>query len=344
MSGVPIRALNKLEVLGLDLLSHDLSLPSQAWTQWLEHIQSYHRSLAPYPEPIGPPKETPHTMIRHTIDELVLAGNRAQMPNAVPAPVFLDLVEQHAEHFNDSLTVQEQYDLSEVDLDKDGPLREEYLPKRKTTKEREEKVRWLQDLPPPAEWSPAADPPIHRVRPVYQAVQGPVPPPAPVLPFAYPVAFPPAVMGSAANNTIPSDSVRFPGFFPDPHKQDRFRTHHHSASSSLLGPFSGSMTHVPSVPYIAPVDDGQYRECHIPNATNNVHCRPEFISRRISVSTLLPSEGTHPSWAAIPSTQVPMSVSSRYPGNRDAYRSAILPDTLPHHPLHYLFRPTWLRT
>ena len=73
-------------------------------------------------------------------------------------------------------------DVLEIDLDEDGPLREEYLPKRRvsgagsirsTRSERghgDNSNEWDQrsaretenPLPPPAKWSPAGDEPIHR--------------------------------------------------------------------------------------------------------------------------------------------------------------------------------------
>ena len=86
----------------------------------------------------------------------------------------------------------------EIDLDEDGPLRQEYLPKRhasKPTSESRDNVNatlehtinnqtWniceifqLKQLPPPAKWSPAGDEPIfrerNRVSGHYVAVQAP---------------------------------------------------------------------------------------------------------------------------------------------------------------------------
>lgn len=186
VSGVPMRALNKLESLGLDLLSHDLSMLPRAWEQWLDYMQSYHRSLAPYPEPIGPPKDTPHVIIRRIIEDLIIAGSPPMTTGVLPEPVFLGLEERKKERERERLA-KEQTDLLDVDLDEDGPLREEYLPKKPRTVVRLEVNRkaseqFARQLPPPAEWSPAADPPIHRTRPIYQAVQRP--PPAPILAHA----------------------------------------------------------------------------------------------------------------------------------------------------------------
>ncbi|GJJ07440.1 hypothetical protein Clacol_001642 [Clathrus columnatus] len=295
VSGVPIRALNKLEALGLDLLSHDLSLPPQAWMQWLDHIQSYHRSLTPYPEPIGPPKETPHTMIRHFIEDLIAVGSPSETTGGIPKPVFLSLAERPKGQSTDPLTHTgiEQFDLSEVDLDKDGPLREEYVPRKRPNKERDEKGRFLKDLPPPAEWSPAADPPIHRIRPVYQAVQGPIPPPAPMLSYAYPVTFPIAV-------ATPPVSYQSPDYFPDLHQRDCFnRTNQIPAPGSYSATYVNAVTHAPPVSLLPFIHDSQYTENHI----TNVQCRPEHIPRRIPVSALFPSEDNRRPWAVAP-TQI----------------------------------------
>jgi len=174
-----MRALNKLETLALDLLSHDLSLPPQAWSQWLEHLRNYHRSLAPFPEPIGPPKETPHLIIRRTLEDLVEAGQPPLTTGVIPEPIFLGLAEHKRER---ERVAKEQLDILEVDLDEDGPLREQYLPKQHQAARRMERRSMEQqvqmgakELPPPAAWSPAADPPIitSRARPIYQAVRGP---------------------------------------------------------------------------------------------------------------------------------------------------------------------------
>lgn len=186
VSGVPMRALNKLESLGLDLLSHDLSMLPRAWEQWLDHMQTYHRSLAPYPEPIGPPKDTPHVIIRRIIEDLIVAGSPPMTTGVLPEPVFLGLEERKKERERERLA-KEQVDLLDLDLDEDGPLREEYLPKKPRTVvrlegDRKTSEQLVRELPPPAEWSPAADPPIHRTRPIYQAVQRP--PPAPILAHA----------------------------------------------------------------------------------------------------------------------------------------------------------------
>ncbi|KAF8532549.1 hypothetical protein JB92DRAFT_3103613 [Gautieria morchelliformis] len=186
VSGVPMRALNRLESLGLDLLSHNLLMLPRVWEQWLDHMQTYHRSLAPYPEPIRPPIDTLHIIIRRMIEDLILAGSPPMTTGVLPEPVFLGLEECKKECEQERLA-KEQVKLLDLDLDEDGPLREQYLAKKPRTADRLEGDRkaiehMTKGLPPPAEWCPAADPPIHRARPTYQAVQRPLP--APVLAHA----------------------------------------------------------------------------------------------------------------------------------------------------------------
>jgi len=141
---------------------------------------SYHMSLASptHPQPISRPSANPHSIVRKSIDEIVktTVTNNASLPQ----PVFIGLEERKKEKLE-----QEQASAAgvlEIDLDEDGPLREEYLPKRRvsgagslrssrSSRPHEDNVnewkqhnnRELEDpLPPPAKWSPAGDEPIHR--------------------------------------------------------------------------------------------------------------------------------------------------------------------------------------
>lgn len=122
--------------------------------------------------------------------------------SSIPEPVFLGLEERR----RDKLGLEEYAgdDILEIDLDEDGPLREEYLPKRRVSRTgsirsiksgdtSDSKIRirhadWENKdsrtvdtekvLPPPAKWSPAADEPIFRERGrasgQYVAVQPPI--------------------------------------------------------------------------------------------------------------------------------------------------------------------------
>src|SRR6267378_5439920 len=68
ISGVPIQSLNILESLALDIFSYDLSITPQEWNKWLDHILTYHKSLAPAPNPqlIARPSSNPHFVVRKT--------------------------------------------------------------------------------------------------------------------------------------------------------------------------------------------------------------------------------------------------------------------------------------
>ncbi|KAH7887970.1 hypothetical protein F5I97DRAFT_931619 [Phlebopus sp. FC_14] len=126
ISTVPVQSLNKLEYLALDILSHDLSISPSAWSLWLSHLHSYHQSLSAvkYPQPISRPSFNPHTVILNTIQDIMEA------PHAYLSdePVFLG-----EQRLKDKLRITgasghcESFD---IDLDEDGPLREEYLPRR----------------------------------------------------------------------------------------------------------------------------------------------------------------------------------------------------------------------
>ncbi|KAG0705422.1 hypothetical protein DFH29DRAFT_799990 [Suillus ampliporus] len=186
---LPVPSLNKLESLALDILSHDLTISPAVWYQWLGHMFSYHLSLSPpsYAQPISRPSSNPQSIVRKTIEEIMEA------PRSHPSsePVFLGFEQRSKE----KLTSHEPYD---IDLDEDGPLRQEYLPRRSVSNgssmsrrsagsasriegERKELRESMTSqngttLPPPSKWSPAADEPIRRAgdRPaLYMPVQPP---------------------------------------------------------------------------------------------------------------------------------------------------------------------------
>lgn len=127
--------------------------------------------------------------------------------STVPEPVFLGLEHRRREKRCIEDTALEGVDVLEIDLDEDGPLRQEYLPKRHISRagslrsviskdglESQASIEQAQHwdkrdsmtidterlLPPPAKWSPAADEPIFRERGrisgQYVAVQPPVAP------------------------------------------------------------------------------------------------------------------------------------------------------------------------
>ncbi|EAU84529.1 hypothetical protein CC1G_00048 [Coprinopsis cinerea okayama7 len=177
ISNVPIQELNRLEAMALDVFSYDLSISNKEWAHWMTHLQSYHMSLAPsHLQPIGRPSSNPHSTIRKTIDEIVQAPSPSSF-SPLPQPVFLGLEERKEK-------LDKQYassaSIMEINLDEDGPLREEYLPRRRVIDPAALRDTQLQlsgqenlhavnaaatkTLPPPAKWSPSGDEPILRDR------------------------------------------------------------------------------------------------------------------------------------------------------------------------------------
>ncbi|TFK43233.1 hypothetical protein BDQ12DRAFT_170059 [Crucibulum laeve] len=211
ISNVPIHVLNKLESLTLDIFSYDLSISSLQWSQWLGHVMSYHMSLTSpiHPQPISRPSANPHSIVRKSIEELIQAPTPVDSSICdVPQPVFLGLEERKRERMEKEQATAEALD---IDLDEDGPLREEYLPRRRISaatslrasrsheaaavtqsnienvQEWNKRVEIAKPLPPPAKWSPAGDEPIlrerNRVSGQYLAVQ------APLVSNNYPMAY-----------------------------------------------------------------------------------------------------------------------------------------------------------
>ena len=176
-----MQLLNKLEYFALDIFSYDLSIPSSAWSHWLSHLLSYHHSLivTTHPQPIARPVSNPHGLIRKTIQDIV----EAPLSHPMNEPVFLGVDQRLKEKLGFRTLIFEPETL-DIDLDEDGPLREEYLPRRRvsngdSTGARSSELRddtqngavhhrhmsSLQgdiSLPPPAKWSPSGDEPIYR--------------------------------------------------------------------------------------------------------------------------------------------------------------------------------------
>jgi hypothetical protein len=171
---------------------------------------SYHISLCSptFPQPISRPSSNPHAIVRRAIEEIVQAPFSCKSAADVPQPVFLGLDERLRERMDKERAMA--IDVLEIDLDEDGPLREEYLPKRRASKLASQTTQarhgngllngqclggenWgvpeisaVKALPPPAKWSPSGDEPIHRdrnrVSGHYVAVQAPRLPMAPCHP------------------------------------------------------------------------------------------------------------------------------------------------------------------
>jgi len=175
ISNVPVRFLNHLESSALAIFSHDLSISPQQWVTWLSHLSGYHSSLSSAAQqPIGRPSANPHFIIKKALDELLHTPTEARREETSsvilpPGPVFIGLEERRREHAaKEAATEQSNSEILDIDLDEDGPLREEYLPKRRVSNARDTEPARIpfkpiapgRSLPPPAKWSPEHDEPI----------------------------------------------------------------------------------------------------------------------------------------------------------------------------------------
>ncbi|KAI1795146.1 hypothetical protein LXA43DRAFT_65987 [Ganoderma leucocontextum] len=203
ISNVPIRSLNRLEALALDIFQYDLSITTEQWSTWMSDVMAYHQTLSSpmFPQPISRPSTSPYNIVRGAIEVLINArpidcgcgGSNSQTCTVPPQPVFVALDQR-----KEAAGYEETYldDVLEIDLDEDGPLREEYLPRRRTH-HRSSNLDFdpfvklpERTLPPPAKWSPAGDEPIVRdasrvhgqyvaPQPLWHPPMAPAPPPFP---------------------------------------------------------------------------------------------------------------------------------------------------------------------
>lgn len=143
----------------------------------MEHIQSHHLSSIPpsHVQPISRPSSNPHLIIGKTIEDIIQTRLAA---SPFPQPAFLGLEQRKKER------LENEKAMDNINLDEDGPLREEYLPRRRTNGFVGEEgfpssgnSTSQHNLPPPSKWSPAGDEPIMRDRQratgSYVAVQAP---------------------------------------------------------------------------------------------------------------------------------------------------------------------------
>lgn len=236
-----MQLLNKLEYFALDILSYDLSISSSAWSQWLSHILSYHHSLTTtsYPQPIARPASNPNGIIRKTIQEIM----EAPLGHSMNEPVFLGVEQRLKEKLGLSAPPHEPATF-DIDLDENGPLREEYLPRRRVSNggssgdhgsdlrndsqngvlvHRMLPLQGSISLPPPAKWSPAGDEPIcrpsDRTAPMYLPVQSSLAPhyvgTVPTIYHSWPTTGPPYAPfvhhqeGDYVANTLPIPRYTF---------------------------------------------------------------------------------------------------------------------------------------
>lgn len=201
--------------------------------------------------------------MRKALDEIFKAPGVTEFK---PEPIFLGLEERRLERAEkEHALLVVDVALGDIDFDEDGPLRQEYLPKRRVVSTAHSGVRdsvtygdenrgirstlsMGKPLPPPAKWSPAADEPILRDRNRgsghYVAVQ---PPPAPTthMPFQVQVMPPYHTMYSAEHSwPVPPatvgylfDPVTAMHHLPAPVAPSAYgpMVHGHSRSQSLSG-------------------------------------------------------------------------------------------------------------
>ena len=190
ISNVPIKSLNKLEALALSVFRYDLTIKAEDWAHWLNTLMEYHVSLSSpaFPQPISRPSASPHTIIRRSLETLIHANHRwAMNPEH---PVFLGLEDKRREI--EQLEQTYAVDLADIDLDAEGPLRHEYVPKRRSSgagpvrySSQERPIDPVRELPPPARWSPAGDELVHPKAPSHYMAPQSIPLPPPPRPTAW---------------------------------------------------------------------------------------------------------------------------------------------------------------
>jgi hypothetical protein len=186
ISGLPIQDINKLESLALDIFSYDLSVSRSQWTSLMAHLLDYHQTLRPpshLPQPISRPSMDPHSLIRKAMDEILRTPcfHPGNLYPAGPQPIFVGLIQRKTDKLNKD-AVDNAMD---IDLDEDGPLRQEYVPKRRALDniyrssgpyDVPSSTTWTWKpnvilpakgiLPVPSKWSPAEDEPLLRNHPL----------------------------------------------------------------------------------------------------------------------------------------------------------------------------------
>lgn len=177
ISQIAIRDINALELSSLALLDHDLTVPPNVWVNWLGTLRRAHLACTPFPAPIGPARETPHGALLLLFNTLIAANSSHR--GADDGPVFLGIEERIAQRLN-------AIRMADIDeMDEDGPIRDEYRLSRRSSGAAATRPPPPANLPPPAEWFPAADPIVPRQQPqAYNAW----PPTTAYAPFSFDVA------------------------------------------------------------------------------------------------------------------------------------------------------------
>lgn len=267
ISNVPVQSLNRLEYFALDILSHDLSVSPPAWSEWLKHLLLYHHSLSSslFPQPISRPSSCPRSVLRSTIQEIM----EAPLGSPSDEPVFLGVDQRLREKFGLSNSFGDA-DSIDIDLDEDGPLREEYLPRRRAGDSNASRrftpgggssmlshnpssTQSRMPLLPPPKWSPTEDEPVShrnsRVRAIYVPAHPLLPAryvaPTPVMYQAWtaaPITYLPLdgeymgnYIGSSHNPRWCPPQTRAPQQVQSTHCVDLFRSSKHDGGYGTFG-------------------------------------------------------------------------------------------------------------
>ncbi|KAL5487809.1 hypothetical protein ACEPAI_5917 [Sanghuangporus weigelae] len=128
ISDVPIQSINRLELAALAALGHDLSVAAKAWEMWLAQLRCF-------PTPICRPSfKDSNAVARKMITDLAQLQDRVVLRASALAPeqpVFGTFLVDFDS--TDEPCQIGRFDPFEIDLDEDGPLREEYVPRRRSS-------------------------------------------------------------------------------------------------------------------------------------------------------------------------------------------------------------------
>lgn len=137
VSGIPLKVLNELERLSLDILSHELTLDSAVWNRWVRTLYDHHISMR---APINSKHHSEcqsresYIVVRHMLEGLMSANAHETVllySGSAKHPTFLGIQDRiNTKYTAEGLQKGKMADGFE--MDHDGPLREEYLPKRRS--------------------------------------------------------------------------------------------------------------------------------------------------------------------------------------------------------------------
>ncbi|KDQ16133.1 hypothetical protein BOTBODRAFT_268966 [Botryobasidium botryosum FD-172 SS1] len=191
ISGFTCASLRELEAAALACMEHNLVVSSEEWLAWLQHLRSLQVHVLSPGKAVGGEKENAgmHRRALDVLDGLIWQAGQGGMSVGLGLP-------SHAVQ-SPAVEADCSYDdQSSLDLDADGPLRDDYKPNAKVALGRSASLngqtarthhprqasldgRVQRGLPTPAQWNPStaafdSPQPPSRPRPQYEAIQRPV--------------------------------------------------------------------------------------------------------------------------------------------------------------------------